>query len=53
MGDYTGYEGRECRTVVSDLVGEIYEAGHFNQTVDGHDRNVVVKLEQGSELSGR
>ena len=52
VNDYTGYEGRECRTVVSDLVGRIYEAGHFNQTVDGHDRNVVVKLEQGSGYPG-
>ena len=52
VGDYTGYEGRECRTVVSDLVGKIYEAGHFDQTVDGHDRNVVVKLEQGSGYPG-
>ena len=52
VGDYTGYEGRECRTVVSDLVGRIYEAGHFDQTVDGHDRNVVVKLEQGSGYPG-
>ena len=52
VGGYAGYEGRECREVVSDLVGEIYEAGHFNQTVDGHDRNVVVKLEQGSSYPG-
>ena len=49
---YGGYEGRQCREVVSDLVGEIYEAGHFNQTVDGHDRNVVVKLQQGSSYPG-
>ena len=53
VGGYGGYEGRECREVVSELVGEIYEAGHFNQTVDGHDRNVVVKLEQGSSYPGR
>ena len=52
VSDYAGYEGRECRAVVSDLVGMIYEAGHFNQTVDGHDRNVVVKLEQGSGYPG-
>ena len=49
---YGGYEGRQCREVVSDLVEEIYEAGHFNQTVDGHDRNVVVKLQQGSSYPG-
>ncbi|MBM6675670.1 PepSY domain-containing protein [Olsenella uli] len=49
---YSGFEGRECREVVSELVTEIYESGHFNQTIDGHDRNVVVKLEQGSEYPG-
>ncbi|MCR8907820.1 PepSY domain-containing protein [Thermophilibacter sp. ET337] len=49
---YGGYEGRQCREVVSDLVEEIYEAGHFNQTVDGHDRNVIVKLQQGSSYPG-
>ena len=50
--DYSGFEGRECREVVSELVTEIYESGHFNQTIDGHDRNIVVKLEQGSEYPG-
>ena len=52
VSGYSDYRGKECRTVVSELVGEIYEAGHFNQTVDGHDRNVVVKLEQGSGYPG-
>ena len=52
VGSYSGYEGKECRSVVAELVGEIYEAGHFNQTIDGHDRNVVVKLEQGSGYPG-
>ena len=51
-GVYDGFEGRECREVVSELVTEIYEAGHFNQTVDGHDRNIIVKLEQGSAYPG-
>ena len=52
VGGYTDYEGKECRVVVSDLVTEIYEAGHFNETVGGHDRNIVVKLQQGSEYPG-
>ena len=52
VGGYTDYEGKECRVVISDLVTEIYEAGHFNETVGGHDRNIVVKLQQGSEYPG-
>ena len=52
VGGYADYEGKECRAVVSDLVTEIYEAGHFNETVGGHDRNIVVKLQQGSEYPG-
>lgn len=46
--DYTGYAGKECSTVVNELVQEIYKAGHFDETVDGHTKNIVVKLEDGS-----
>lgn len=42
------YKGQDCRTVVNLLVKEIYEAGFFNETVDGHSKNIVVKLEKGS-----
>lgn len=44
----TGYQGKKCEDVVSELVQKIYEAGYFQKTVDGHVKNIVVKLEEGS-----
>ena len=48
VSGYTGFEGKDCQTVVSELVREIYEDGYFENTVAGRAKNVVVKLEEGS-----
>ena len=48
VSGYEDYQGKECRTVVSELVREIYESGYFDQTVGGHEKNIVVKLTEGS-----
>ncbi len=45
---YTGYEGKPCTTVIGDLVGQINAGGYFDTTIDGHERNIVLKLERGS-----
>lgn len=50
--NYKDYEGKACRTVVNELVQEIYTAGYFSETVDGHAKNIVVKLEEGSSYPG-
>ncbi len=42
------YKGKDCRTVLEELVKEIYEAGYFDKTMDGHTKNIVLKLEKGS-----
>lgn len=47
--NYTDYAGKECQTVVSELVEEIYQEGYLNSTIDGHAKNIVVKLEEGSK----
>ena len=44
----TGYEGRPCTTVVGELVDQINAGGYFDATVDGHEKNIVLKLERGS-----
>ena len=44
----TGYEGKPCTTVIGDLVGQINAGGYFDTTIDGHERNIVLKLERGS-----
>lgn len=42
------YKGKDCRTVLKELIKEIYEAGYFEKTMDGHTKNIVLKLEKGS-----
>lgn len=46
--DVKNYQGKDCRTVVNELVREIYADGYFEKTVDGHTKNIVLKLEEGS-----
>ena len=46
--DVKDYQGKDCRTVVNELVREIYADGYFEKTVDGHTKNIVLKLEEGS-----
>ena len=46
--DVKDYQGKDCRTVVSELVRDIYDDGYFEGTVDGHAKNIVLKLEEGS-----
>ena len=46
--DVKNYQGKDCRPVVSELVRDIYDGGYFEGTVDGHAKNIVLKLEEGS-----
>ena len=48
LASYTGYEGKACTTVVGELVDEINAGGYFDTTIDGHEKNIVLKLERGS-----
>ena len=52
LSGYTGYEGRACADVVGELVGRIHQGGYFDDTISGHERNIVLKLEQGSAQPG-
>ena len=49
LSDYAGYEGKPADDVVEELIGRIYAAGYFQGTVDGHPKNLVLKLENGSQ----
>ncbi len=42
------YQGKDCRTVVRELIREIYDDGYFGGTLDGQTKNIVLKLEEGS-----
>ena len=48
LASYTGYEGRPCTEVVEELVKESHVLGYFTDTIDGHEKNIVLKLKQGS-----
>lgn len=43
------YQGQPCKTVVPQLVSQIDDDGYFNTTIEGQDRNIVLKMERGSE----
>ncbi len=53
LASYTGYEGRPCTAVIGELVDEINAGGYFDATIDGHEKNIVLKLERGSAVSQR
>ena len=49
LASYTGYEGRSCTAVIGELVDKINAGGYFDATIDGHEKNIVLKLERGSQ----
>ena len=48
LASYTDFEGKSCKVVVSELVAAINQAGYFDITIDGHEKNIVLKVERGS-----
>ena len=47
---YTGYEGKPCTGVVSELVSRINQDGYFEKTIAGQEKNIVLRLEHGSSI---
>lgn len=47
---YQDYIGKNCETVLEELIVEIHEAGYFIDDVDGNKKNIVIQLEPGSVL---
>ena len=47
---YTGYEGKETRQVVRELVNAIGEAGYFVEDIDGEKRQITIEIETGSRI---
>ena len=50
LKNYTGFEGKECRTVVNELVAAIGKAGYFVEEVEGKTRAITIEIEKGSVL---
>lgn len=50
LESYSGYEGKECREVVKELVTAIGEAGYFVEEVEGESRQITIEIEVGSKI---
>ena len=47
---YSGYEGKDCATVVGELVERIKSAGYFVPDADGLAQDVTLQIAPGSEV---
>ncbi len=50
LENYTGYEGKATREVVTELVTAIGEAGYFVEEIEGEARQITIEIEAGSTL---
>ena len=48
LSGYTGYAGRPCDAVAGELVARMDAGGYFDGLIDGHERNIVLKMARGS-----
>ena len=48
VGGYDGYEGRDTGAVMGELVHEISDDGYFEGGINGRERNIVLKMADGS-----
>ena len=49
-GAYTDYIGKDCSTVLRELVTDIYKAGYFVEDAETGKRQIVLQVEPGSAL---
>lgn len=47
---YTDYIGKDCSTVLRDLVADIYKAGYFIEDADSGKRQIMLQIEPGSAM---
>ncbi len=45
---YTGFEGKDARVVVNEVIAAIGEAGYFVEEIEGDPRKITIELERGS-----
>lgn len=49
LSGYTNYEGRPCKEIAAELVNAINAGGYFDDTIEGHEKNIVLKVKRGSQ----
>ena len=50
LSAYSGFEGKECREVVTELVTEIGKAGYLIEEIEGEACAITIEIEEGSML---
>lgn len=50
LANYSGFQGKATRTVVSELVTAIGNAGYFVEEIEGQRRQITLEIEPGSSL---
>ena len=50
LAGYADYLGRDCRTVVQELVTRIHDQGYFVSEIDGERRSITLEIEPDSFL---
>ena len=50
IAEYTGYEGRACKEVISELVAKINDAGYFVEEANQEKKQITLEIEEGSYL---
>lgn len=50
IADYADFEGKECRTVIRELISKINEAGYFVEETEGGTHQITLEIEEGSVL---
>lgn len=50
LENFNEYVGKDCSTIVVELVKKIGEAGYFVEEIEGEKRNITVEIEEGSTL---
>lgn len=50
LNSYKDFVGRPCKEVVRELVAKIDEAGYFENTVSGNEKNIIIKLDPESDI---
>ncbi len=48
VAGYMDFEGKTSTEVVNELVKKIYDGGYLSEKMNGKDKNIIVKLEDGS-----
>ncbi len=47
---YTGFEGKETKIVITELVEKIGSAGYFVEEIEGERKQIVIEIEKGSAV---